>query len=68
MNTITKSRVSRKQTPTTKMRKQRRITKQDLQVKDREARKKIGETLDMAAFMADFKCDTTSAAYWETES
>jgi hypothetical protein len=33
--------------------------------KDRAERKKIGKTLNLAAFMEDFKKDTTSAAYWE---
>ena len=40
-------------------------SKAELVQKDRAERKKIGKTLDLAAFMEDFKKDTTSAGYWE---
>ena len=34
--------------------------------KDRQERKKVSKTLDLAGFMADFQKDKSSAAYWET--
>jgi hypothetical protein len=35
--------------------------------KDAAERKKIGKTLDLAAFMAHHRQNTVSAAHWETE-
>ena len=67
MTTTTKGWIGRKRPAPAKVNKERRPTKAEAAAKDRDERRKIGKTLDMAAFLADFKRDTTSAAYWETE-
>jgi hypothetical protein len=67
MTTTTKTWVGRKRQAPAKVSRERRPAKAEALAKDREERKKIGKTLDMAAFMADIKRDTTSAAYWETK-
>jgi len=67
MATAVKKWIGKKLALPIKTSKRPRSAKVDAAAKDRTERKKIGKTLDMAAFMADFRRDTTSAAYWETE-
>jgi hypothetical protein len=67
MTTTTKKWTGKKQALPLKAAKARRSAKADAAAEDRAQRKKVGKTLDVAAFMADFQRDTTSAAYWETE-
>lgn len=47
--------------------KGRKSAKALAEAKDRAERRKVGKTLDLAAYMADFQRDTASAAYWETK-
>jgi hypothetical protein len=68
MKTTAKRRDDRRPRTSTKVRKDRQPANADTGAKDHEARKKIGETLVRAAFMADFERDTTSAVYWETNA
>jgi len=67
MTTTAKKWCGKKRALPVKAGKVRRTVKANAAVEDRAERKKIGKTLDLAAFMADFRRDTTSAAYWETK-
>ncbi len=67
MSTTAKKWIGKNKTLTVKAGQRRPSAKAIATAKDRAERRAIGKTLDLTAFMADFKRDTTSAAYWETE-
>jgi len=66
MSIVTKKWTGKKRTLSSKIGKRRRTAKADAAAKDKAERREIGKTLDVAAFMADFQHDSTSAAYWES--